>query len=493
MSRSFTPLEGLQDLHGDPRAGLDRVRYVLRNAFAAHGYQLVQPPIFEDPEPFLERSGEDIRQRMYTFTDPSGVLLAARPELTIPTCRLFLSSLAEQPGSHRLCYDGLVFRYVQAEAGNYREFRQIGVEHFGGDDAAAADAEAISLAINSLAANGLPDVRVSVSDIRLLRSLFDHLDIEQRLHERLFAKIHGGESLETLVNPSSGAEVSEQSNIQPLEALLDKVGPEQLHDFVELILNLSGSSQVGSRGLDQVAARLVSKVQRITTEIPQPAIETLAEFLAIEGPLPAALDQLQQFAEAKNCPPLQAVVDEFRRRMDLIEACGCNPATLQLAPRMGRSLQYYTGFIFEMHCDRLGAASEVCGGGRYDSLLKSMGANGDIPAVGFAIGADRLQMAVTTPQLPAATTVIRRAPDVDVAECFRAARRLREIGCSASVDLAGRPAGDNYEFIVTIKSGDGLKETALHDVRNNREVTLPMEELLATVTDMMSRQGEETS
>ena len=56
--------------------------------------------------------------------------------------------------------------------------------------------------------------------------------------------------------------------------------------------------------------------------------------------------------------------------------------------RLVRGLDYYSDFIFEWISSDLGAQSTICGGGRYDPLVQSMGH--DIPAIGFAAGIDRI-------------------------------------------------------------------------------------------------------
>ena len=54
-----------------------------------------------------------------------------------------------------------------------------------------------------------------------------------------------------------------------------------------------------------------------------------------------------------------------------------------------RGLDYYTGTVFEFTVDGLGAQNAVIGGGRYDNLIKDLGGR-DLPAIGFALGIDRL-------------------------------------------------------------------------------------------------------
>jgi ATP phosphoribosyltransferase regulatory subunit len=60
----------------------------------------------------------------------------------------------------------------------------------------------------------------------------------------------------------------------------------------------------------------------------------------------------------------------------------------------GRNVAYYSGFVFEILVAALGPGSPVAGGGRYDGLLKAVGAPRDVPAVGAAIHTERLLAAV---------------------------------------------------------------------------------------------------
>ncbi len=61
----------------------------------------------------------------------------------------------------------------------------------------------------------------------------------------------------------------------------------------------------------------------------------------------------------------------------------------QLNPRLVRGLDYYTKTVFEWTTDQLGSQATVCGGGRYDDLVKQLGGK-DVCAVGCAIGFERL-------------------------------------------------------------------------------------------------------
>lgn len=70
-----------------------------------------------------------------------------------------------------------------------------------------------------------------------------------------------------------------------------------------------------------------------------------------------------------------------------------------LNPRLVRGLDYYTRTAFEVTCRRLGSQSAVGGGGRYDLLVEQLGGK-PTPAIGFAIGLERLLMLLGEERLP---------------------------------------------------------------------------------------------
>jgi histidyl-tRNA synthetase len=68
-----------------------------------------------------------------------------------------------------------------------------------------------------------------------------------------------------------------------------------------------------------------------------------------------------------------------------------------------RGLDYYNKTVFEWVSDELGAQGTICAGGRYDSLVEKMGGN-STPAIGFAIGMERLSLLVTK-EIPKKTSI----------------------------------------------------------------------------------------
>src|SRR6516165_5894668 len=141
----------------------------LLQSFAQAGYLRAEPPILQPAEPFLDLSGEDIRKSLYLTTDPSGEELCLRPDLTIPVARDYLASgRAGQPAG--FSYLGSVFRY---RGGRPSEFLQAGVESFGRQDRAAADAEMLALALEATSACGVSQVEIRTGDVALFNALID--------------------------------------------------------------------------------------------------------------------------------------------------------------------------------------------------------------------------------------------------------------------------------------------------------------------------------
>jgi histidyl-tRNA synthetase len=78
-------------------------------------------------------------------------------------------------------------------------------------------------------------------------------------------------------------------------------------------------------------------------------------------------------------------VEEFGRYLGYVAALlGGDRSWLQLDLSIVRGLAYYTGIVFELF-DRSGEFRAICGGGRYDTLLESLG-GADMPALGFGMG-----------------------------------------------------------------------------------------------------------
>ena len=111
-------------------------------------------------------------------------------------------------------------------------------------------------------------------------------------------------------------------------------------------------------------------------------------------------------------------------------------------PRLVRGLDYYTKTAFEIKYEPLGAQSAVAGGGRYDGLVEEIG-GAPTPAVGFAVGLERVMLAMEMQNLfpemeEGADAFVVAMGDEAKDEAFCLLAELRDAGLSARMDYAGR-------------------------------------------------------
>ena len=85
-----------------------------------------------------------------------------------------------------------------------------------------------------------------------------------------------------------------------------------------------------------------------------------------------------------------AALDLFESRTGFLAAQGVEVSRIKFSTAFGRGLDYYTGFVFELHDREMRLDRQLVAGGRYDELLTRLGAVAPIPAVGFAVWIERL-------------------------------------------------------------------------------------------------------
>ena len=165
----------------------------------------------------------------------------------------------------------------------------------------------------------------------------------------------------------------------------------------------------------------------------------------------------------------------------------------ELNPRLVRGLDYYSHTVFEFQSDALGAQDSFGGGGRYNTLFTQLGGKDEVPAVGLAMGVERLLMIldaqenmpdmVTRPDVYIVTTDTALTPKAQ-----EIGRKLRKAGKNVMIDLQRRSMkaqfresnkmNSNYTIIVgedeikrgavqlkNMESGD-QKEVKLSDLEN---------------------------
>ena len=376
------PSAGLLSTSAAPDARAE----TLLASFERAGYERVAPAILQPAEPFLDLSGEDIRKRMYLTTDPQGHELCLRPDLTIPVSRHYLASpAAGKPQG--FCYLGPVFRHRDAGAG---EFLQAGIESFARQDTAAADAEMLALGLDATAHYGLEAADIQIGDVALFAALIAALDLAPAWKRRLIKDFNHKTSLAHDLDRLAIAASHARPEYQGVLAALAGSDPKAAHALVTDLLSIAGITTVGGRSVGEIADRFLEQAALgAQTSLPRETRALIEKFLAVRGDPDEAAADLRTFARDAGLK-LDAALDLFENRTGFLAARGVDISRIRFSTAFGRGLDYYTGFVFELHDPAAPAAGQLVAGGRYDGLLARLGSARAISAVGFAVWIERL-------------------------------------------------------------------------------------------------------
>lgn len=352
--------------------------------FEREGFARCEPRLLQPAHVFLDRSGEDFRGRLYLTSDGSGAEFCLRPEYTIPVCLDYLASAqAGDPAAY--AYGGSIFRAPEHGATGEGEFLQAGLESFGRQDREAADAEILAAALDAAAAAGAAALNVHIGDAGLVAAFLEKLELPSVWRRRLAAGHARGQKIAEIFAAPGRNGGSEQSGVL---AALTKVEPADARRLVEDLLSIAGITAVGGRSAAEIAERFLDQATLSDGAGVSKETRALAEaFFAIDGAPESASAAMRRLAGDAQLD-LAGALDAFDARSRAIAARGLALNEMRFSASFARHLDYYTGFVFEA---RHGGQDEpVIGGGRYDRLLKALGAASDIPAVGAAIWIDRL-------------------------------------------------------------------------------------------------------
>jgi ATP phosphoribosyltransferase regulatory subunit len=350
------------------------------------GYRPVRPAILQPAEPFLSLSGEDIRRRMYLVGEMAGRELCLRPDLTIPVALDYLASGAAGR-SAGFCYLGPVFRQRGEQSG---EFLQAGVESFGRDDKAAADAETLALGLEATAHYGLVEPEIRMGDVALFAALIEALALPPAWKRRLVKDFNRKAILTQDLDRLALSGGGERPEYQGVLAALANSDPKGARALIADLLSIAGISTVGGRSVGEIADRFLEQAELgASAALPGETRALIERFFAIAGEPDAAAAELWKLAEAADID-LAPALDLFETRIGLIAARGVDARRIKFATAFGRGLDYYTGFVFELHDPQGRAEGHLVAGGRYDGLFARLGCAAPIPAVGFAAWIERL-------------------------------------------------------------------------------------------------------
>ena len=392
---------------------------ILRNVFENYGFGEVQTPLFEDLKLFTTKSGEEIVDQLYNFKDKGDRDLALRPEITAPIARLYLNELQKTSKPIKIYYYGSCFRYERPQKGRFRQFWQFGCELIGAKTP-EGEAEVIAMCNNAIEELGITTAEFNVNHLGIIRGLFAHFDIDTSTQREIMVVIDKGDK-----------ELLKESLVGDNPIIKDK--PE-LNEVLFKLMDMVGDSSIIADIRDLVA----------------PYEET------------------------------QEALEEFEELVKTLESFQVFNYKLNLG--VARGLDYYTGIVFEVYVEGLGAQKQVCGGGTYN-LVKLFGGE-DVVSTGFALGFDRLMNAIEElngkPELePIVSTYVAAISDSTRHDAFNIAQTLRKADIPTEVDLSRK----KFKKILAYANKIDVKYTVLVGERD-------LEEGKVTVKDMLSGEQE---
>ncbi|MGA9042027.1 MAG: histidine--tRNA ligase [Terriglobales bacterium] len=285
-----------------------------------------------------------------------------------------------------------------------------------------------------------------------------------------------------VIGPSSAGSESPARDAEILEllaTLLDRLG---IKDWT-LELNSVGCpkdraayNEALRKALEPVAAQMCTDCQRRAVTNPLRVFDCK---VPEDQPIIATLPLISQYLD-------EPCRKHFEQVQEILNALGV-PFTRN--ERLVRGLDYYTRTAFEFTHGALGAQNSILGGGRYDGLAESLGSPQPAPGIGFAIGEDRLVLA-----LQESAEAVQRKPDVYIAplgagmdrEAARLARELRRHDVIAELGDETFRLKKSFEaatkigakFILIVGGNEVQSATfALKNLETGEQVSVPRAEL----------------
>ncbi len=173
---TITLPQGVRDILPEEAGRIGSVESVLLSVFEKYGFKKVITPLLEYVEVLSLGMGENLKDRVLKFIDPStGRVVAIRPDITPQIARVVATRMRDFPLPLKLCYNENVLRYQEPRDGRSREVLQIGAEYISKEASPEADAEMIVMAIESFSELGLRDFKIDIGDVGFLRGVLDRL------------------------------------------------------------------------------------------------------------------------------------------------------------------------------------------------------------------------------------------------------------------------------------------------------------------------------
>ena len=239
----YQGLKGFRDFYPEEMAPRREVIDTVETAAAQYGFREIGTPALERTEMYVDKSGEEIVEELYNFTDKGDREVALTPELTPTVARMVVAKQQALSKPIKWYSTRPFWRYEQVQQGRFREFYQTNIDIFGSSEP-TADAEVLAVAADALTGLGLTadDFEFRVSHRDILSGLVDAFDADVDTQAAIrsvdkSAKIETAEYHDLLVDAGlSAAQAAEFDDLLDTDDLSDLTafaGTDRVADAVE--------------------------------------------------------------------------------------------------------------------------------------------------------------------------------------------------------------------------------------------------------------------
>ena len=332
---------------------------VIIKTFKSNGFVLSEPDVLLDSDYIIERSGEKFKSSMLTFKREDGKTMCLRPDLTVASCINFL----QKKSSSKIYYSGQAYRRSGKKGTNFIS-DQLGIEILGSKNQIQDDFKVISTILNSAKKIKRKNILIKVGDISLFKSLINALNMPERWKLRLIRHFW---------RPGYFKELLKRlENNTDIDAVTFDADKKRFNEMKKLDKDML----IAGRSISEILKRFEKKIKdpRSFTD-GKKIVKIIESFLKINCKLSEIDERLLDFAKKNNLKK-----NIFKDLKSILNLKKLNQ-DINFIANFGRDVEYYTGIVFEVFSGK----KEIARGGRYDDLLKSLGAKKNIPAVGAAI------------------------------------------------------------------------------------------------------------
>ena len=327
--------------------------------FKRNGFVLSEPDVLLDSEYIIERSGEKFRSSILSFEREDGKSMCLRPDLTVASCISFL----QKKTSSKIYYSGQAYRRSSNKGSDFIN-NQLGIEILGSKNQIQDDFKVISTILSSAKKIKSKKIQIKVGDISLFKSLINALDMPERWKLRLIRHFWRPSYFKELLK-----RLEKNTDIDAVTFDTDKKRFNEMK-------NLDQEKVIAGRSISEILTRFDKKIRDPRSfSDGKKIVKIIKSFLKINCKLSKIDEELLDFAKKNNLKK-----NIFKNFKSILNLKKLNQNIVFIA-NFGRDVEYYTGIVFEVFSGK----KEIARGGRYDDLLKSLGAKKNIPAVGAAI------------------------------------------------------------------------------------------------------------